>query len=222
VVDTFDSSALAPVRPTIARLRTLRCPRTSGRPLLLLHHWRGSIHRRRSECPFGTPCRTEHRSESWALPSLLRATPSATSVHLRGLPDCLRCFLRFLPTKAPSLHRSYPVSSVLRVSPSPHTARPSSRELPVDPDCDLRWGFPCCLWSPMSPLPRQVRWNRFAQYCSIVFGLPQMSVRSAPALSVSWPAQRSLDLLILSTGWSDPVPRAGLSSRCGPALFTAH
>jgi len=38
-----------------------------------------------------------------------------------------------------------PVSSVLRASPSPQTARPGSRELPVDPDCDLRWGFPCCL-----------------------------------------------------------------------------
>jgi hypothetical protein len=29
-------------------------------------------------------------------------------------------------------------------SPPPHTARPSSRELPVDPYCDHRWGFPCC------------------------------------------------------------------------------
>src|SRR6266851_2461472 len=45
-----------------------------------------------------------------------------------------------------------------------------------------------------SPLPRQVRWNRFAQYCSIDFGLPQITDRSAPALSVSWPAQRSLTL----------------------------
>jgi hypothetical protein len=39
-------------------------------------------------------------------------------------------------------------------SPSPHTARPGSRELPVDPDCDHRWGFPCCLWSPMSTCRR--------------------------------------------------------------------
>jgi hypothetical protein len=45
-----------------------------------------------------------------------------------------------------------------------------------------------------SPLPRQVRWNRFAQYCSIDFGLPHITVRWAPALSVSWPAQRSLRL----------------------------
>src|SRR5216683_698585 len=67
---------------------------------------------------------------------------------------CLRRFLRFLSTEAPSLHRHYPASSVLRASPSPQTARPSSRELPVDPDCDLRWGFPCCLWSPMSACRR--------------------------------------------------------------------
>src|SRR6202521_4781166 len=66
----------------------------------------------------------------------------------------LRRFLRFLSTEAPSLHRHYPVSSVLRASPSPQTARPGSRELPVDPDCDLRWGFPCCLWSPMSACRR--------------------------------------------------------------------
>src|ERR1700730_6094978 len=87
VFDRFDSSARAPVRPTIARLRTSRCPRTSDHPLLLLHHWLGSIHRRRPKRPSGTPCRTGHRNESWALPSLSRATPSATSEHLRGLLD---------------------------------------------------------------------------------------------------------------------------------------
>src|SRR4029077_2401195 len=42
----------------------------------------------------------------------------------------------------------------LPASPSPHTARPDSRELPVDPDCHHRWGFPCCLWSPMSACRR--------------------------------------------------------------------
>src|ERR1019366_7245995 len=90
VVDRFDSSALAPVRPTIARLHTLRCPQTSDDPLLLLHRWLGSIHRRRSERPSGTPCRTGHRNESWAIPSLSRATPSAASCvsfQLRPLPS---------------------------------------------------------------------------------------------------------------------------------------
>jgi hypothetical protein len=39
------------------------------------------------EHPSGTPCRTQHRNESWVIPSLSRATPSATSEHLRGLLD---------------------------------------------------------------------------------------------------------------------------------------
>jgi hypothetical protein len=47
--------------------------------------------------------------------------------------DVLCCFLRPSLTEAPSLRRSYPASSVIRTSPPPHTAWPSSRELPVDP-----------------------------------------------------------------------------------------
>src|SRR5215467_3369849 len=42
----------------------------------------------------------------------------------------------------------------VRTSPPPHTARPGSRELPVDPYRDHRWSFPCCLWSPMSACRR--------------------------------------------------------------------
>src|ERR1022692_1962066 len=45
-----------------------------------------------------------------------------------------------------------------------------------------------------SSLPRQDRWNRFAHDCSTDVGLPHITVGSAPALSVSWPAQRSLTL----------------------------
>ncbi len=57
----------------------------------------------------------------------------------------LRRFWRPPSTETPSLHRSYPVSSVLRASPPPQAVRPVSRELPVDPHCDHRWGFPCCV-----------------------------------------------------------------------------
>ena len=78
-----------------------------------------------------------------------------------------RRFLRFLSTKAPSLHRHCPASSVLRASPSPHTARPGSRELPVDRLLLSPLGLPvlrlihyACM---PSPLPRQGRWNRFAR-----------------------------------------------------------
>src|ERR1035441_8091156 len=98
-----------------------------------------------------------------------------------------------------------------------------------------------------SPLPRQVRWNRFAHDCSIVVGLPQITVGSAPALHFSRPAQRSLALqpadspsrlmrpstseapaallppppLQLLPGGAIQFP-GGFISRCGPAPFTAH
>src|SRR6476620_525726 len=82
-----------------------------------------------------------------------------------------------------------------------------------------------------SPLSRQVRGSLFARSTSIVGGLPCEKVRSAPAIIVSGPAQRSLALwparsrsrlatlsiessdsfvastaLSIATGWSEPVP----------------
>src|SRR5215469_5148856 len=86
-VDRFGFSALPPVRPTIARLPYASMSVTSGHPLLLLRHWLCSIRRRMPEHPFDSPCRTKHRNESWALASLCRATPSATSERLPGLLD---------------------------------------------------------------------------------------------------------------------------------------
>src|SRR6266567_399121 len=74
-------------------------------------------------------------TEDWTQPGVSRLIVN---------PHVLRCFLRPSLTKAPSLRRSYPASSVVRTSPPPHTARPGSRELPVDPCRDHRWGFPCC------------------------------------------------------------------------------
>jgi AraC-like DNA-binding protein len=65
------------------------------------------------------------------------------------------------------LRRSYPASSVLRTSPPPHTARPVSRELPVDPYRDHRWGFPCCVWSPMRTCHRHYP-GRSDGACSLV------------------------------------------------------
>ncbi len=83
-------------------------------------------------------------------------------------PHVLRCFLRPSLTEAPSLHRHYPASSVLRASPPPHTARPVSRELPVDPYYDHRWGFPCCVWSPMRTCHRHYP-GRSDGACSLVY-----------------------------------------------------
>src|SRR5467141_38214 len=108
-VDTFYSSALASVRPTTSSARTLRCPQTFGRLRLLLRDSLCNSHRRMPSRLLGTPCRTEHRSESWAIPSLCRATPSATSEHLVELlgsspiprsfvASCVRLQLRPLPS----------------------------------------------------------------------------------------------------------------------------
>jgi hypothetical protein len=168
-------------------------------------------------------------------------TLSATSENSLGVIRLIanlpfyRRFLRPPSTEAPSLRRNYPASSVLRASPPSQTARPVSRELPVDPHRDHRWDFPCCVWSTVacmpSPLPRQVCWN-FVRSChSTNFGLPRNRGGSAPALVFSRPAQRSLTLrparspsrlatlctrgfsnlvastaALIATGWSEPVP----------------
>jgi hypothetical protein len=60
-----------------------------------------------------------------------------------------------IAAQAPSLHPSYPASSVLRASPLSQSARPFSRELPVDPHGDHRWDFPCCVVSPWPACRRQ-------------------------------------------------------------------
>ena len=70
-------------------------------------------------------------------------------------------------TEAPSLHRNYPASSVVRASPPPHTARSISYELPVDPNCDHRWGFPCCVWSPLLACHRHYP-GKSERACSLV------------------------------------------------------
>jgi hypothetical protein len=61
-------------------------------------------------------------------------------IHIKG---------EICPNHVPFPPPELPVSSVQRASPPSHTARPVSRELPVDPYCDHRWDFPCCAWSPL-------------------------------------------------------------------------
>jgi hypothetical protein len=85
---------------------------------------------------------------------------------IANLPFCRR-FLRPPSTEAPSLHRNYPASSVLRASPPSQTARPFSHELPVDPYGDHRWDFPCCVWSPLPACRRQYP-GRSDGICSLV------------------------------------------------------
>jgi len=157
---------------------------------LAICFWRRTVSKM-PEHPFGTPCHTARRSGSWAIPSLCRATPSATSEHYLGLlgsspipppfvTSCVSFQLRPLP-------RHYPASSVLRASPPPHTARPVSHELPVDPDCDHRWGFPCCVWSPVPACHRHYpgRTNGLVRSSSPMdFRFPRCCGGSAPALTL--------------------------------------
>jgi hypothetical protein len=106
--------------------------------------------------------------------------------------------LRFLSTEAPSLHRNYPASAVLRASPPSQSARPVSHELPVDPHCDHRWDFSCCVWSPLPTCRRQCPGRTDGKlvrsYDPINCGLPRNRGGSAPASTFSRPAQRSLTL----------------------------
>ena len=95
-VDTFYFSALAPVRPTTSPPRTPRCPQTSGHLHQLLRYSLCSNRKRNPERLFDTPCRTEHRSENWAIPSLCRATPSAISERLVELLGSSPIFLSFI------------------------------------------------------------------------------------------------------------------------------
>jgi len=148
----------------------------------------------------------------------------------------LRCFLRPSLTEAPSLHRHCPVSSVLRASPSPHRARPGSRELPVDRRAitagasrvasgHLRLHAVARTPAGLIGLVRSC--------CPINSGLPSITSGSAPASLVSRLAQRSPTVVTacmlakspnvtlytggsdgfvtstaapIATGWSEPVP----------------
>jgi hypothetical protein len=109
-------------------------------------------------------------------------TPSATSENNWGVVRLIanlpfrRRFLRPPSTEAPSLRRSYPTSSVLRASPPSQSARPVSHELPVDPNRDHRWDFPCCVWSPLPACRRQYP-GRSDGICSLV---PFHSLRPSP------------------------------------------
>ena len=116
---------------------------------------------------------------------------------LMGLPPIEHICLFWTYTEVPSLHRHYSASSVVRTSPSPHTARPVSHELPVDRICHHRWGFPCCYWSTL-PACRRPYPGRSDGLHSLVLSHQRRPTRLhggvAPALIVSRPAQRSLTL----------------------------
>ena len=128
-------------------------------------------------------------------------------------------FLRPPSTEAPSLHRSYPASSVLRASPPSHSARPVSRELPVDPHRDHRWDFPCCAWSTLPTCRRQYP-DRFDGTCSLVpFHQlrPSLDLRRVGSCISGFEACTALTLLrpaCSPSRHSDPVHQRLQQLRC--------
>ena len=143
------------------RCRLFRCPQTFGRLRLLLRGSFCNIRRRMPSHLLGAPCRTEHRSEIWAIPSLCHATPSATSERLMELLGSSPIFLSFVASCVSFQLRPLPSTRVTRLhqyceaSPPSQSARPVSRGLPVDPYRDHRWDFPCYVWSPLPACRRQ-------------------------------------------------------------------
>jgi len=132
-----------------------------------------------------TPCRTERRSEIWAIPSLCRATPSATSEHLVELlgsspiprsvvASCVSFQLRPLPSAGVTqLHRYY--------EPLRHPTRPGLSLA----SCQLihtaitagtsrvAHGSLCHFAYMPSPIPRQVRWKFVRSYIPSTSAFPE-------------------------------------------------
>jgi hypothetical protein len=160
---------------------------------------------------------------------------------------CLRPSL----TEVPSLRRRYPASSVLRASPPPHGPGLSLASCQL---IRLRSPFGVsrvasgllCLHAIAITPAGSVELVR--SFFSTVGGLPCVTIRSAPAIVFSGPAQRSLTLwpvrspsrlatlytessgrfvnsaaASIATGWSEPVPGRELhplkSSAFHGALF---
>ena len=153
--------------------------------------------------PFIGPCHTAHRSEIWAIPSLCRATPSATSERLLVLlgsspivlsfvASCVSFQLRLLPsTRVTRLHRYF--------EPLRHPIRPglslASCQLirtAITAGASRVTSGPLCLHAVATTPAGLLEFVR--SYNSISFGLPTTRNGSAPALRFSRLAQRSLTL----------------------------
>src|ERR1019366_2442358 len=174
----------------------------------------------------------------------IRAERASLPLHA---PDMLAVRIQAIDgTRTSTLLDSQPCRPL--PSPPPHTARPGSRELPVDPDLRSPLGLPVlhlihyvCM---PSPLPRQARWNEFARTVPSTSAFPRLqmgrllhyqfrgllSVHSCYNLqtrrvALCDPFHRRLQRLRCLHRRSDcyrverSSSRAGLSSRCGPAPF---
>jgi hypothetical protein len=123
-------------------------------------------------------------------------------------------------SRAPSLHRHYPASSVQYASLR-HPNRPSLTltSCQLIPSYNHRWGFPCCV----DPLCMHAVANtpagriRFVRSYSLIrVGLPSSVGGASPALYVSRPAQRSLGLqpVCSPSRQCDPLHRRLQTLRC--------
>src|ERR1700693_1821985 len=167
-----------------------------------------------------------------------------------GLPPIEHICLFWTYTEAPSLRRNYPASSVLRASPPSQSARPVSHELPVDPNRNHRWDFPCCVWSTLHACRRQypgrsdgiyslVRFHQLRpspkpgrvgscitlfEACSAFTHVTACMLAKSP-MRPSTPKASAASLppllLRLLPGGANQFP-GGFNSRCGPPPFTAH
>src|SRR5208283_4032900 len=196
----------------------------------------------------GTPCRTEHRNESWAISSLCRATPSATSDYLVELlgsspiprsfvASCVSFQLRLLPsTGVTRLHRyneplRHPIRPGLSLASCQliHTAITAGTSR-------VAHGPHCLHAVATTPAGRM---ESVRSYDSVNFGLPSIVGGLAPASPFSGPAQRLLTLRpARSPGrLCDPLHQRLQQSRSlhrcsdcyrrvypcyGPAPFTTH
>ena len=155
----------------------------------------------RLENPLATSCRTAHETAAWVPPSLSHGAWSGISELFLTLLDprqwpCLAPFPCCSPLKAPSLHRHYPASPVLRASPPPCRPR-----LPLAGSqfgvyltthrashVAASFSFHAC----QRHYPGGSRGVPASLASPSVFGLPHFSGGSASALPVSRPARRSL------------------------------
>jgi len=143
------------------------------------------------------------RIEIRVLPSLQHVVPSAAAAHYRsflGSPQSpvLHRFQRQSRTEAPSLHRHYPASSVVRASPPPHSALSDRHRPQVGRHDRPRQGASrvACVslvYMP-SPLPRRSDWVHSSLASPAIPAFPAWVFGSACALSFSRIAQRSLTL----------------------------
>ena len=113
------------------------CPQTFGHLRLVLRHWPCSSRRQTPERLFGSLCHTEHRSENWAISSLCRATPSATSERLVELLGSSPIFRSFVASCVSFQLRLLPSTGITRLRRYCEPLRHPSRPGPSLASCQL-------------------------------------------------------------------------------------